>query len=552
MRDFLTALIECSLSMSALVLGLLALTPWLSKRYAAKWLYYVWLVVVIGLIVPFRFHPAVALIPMNAASSSIQQTTGETTRITTDPAVQTGIVRQGLPAIPWYQVAGCFWIAGAIAFIVYHGWKHHRFVGMVRRWGERVDDPQILNVLCKIEHDMSITGRAELYVCSCVSSPMMIGFLHPVILLPRVDFSADELSCVLRHELVHFQRRDLWYKSLVLLATAIHWFNPVVYLMAQTIASQCEISCDAEVVNGTDVNGRQQYSQTILRTVKQYSRLQTVFSTNFYGSRNDMKNRIVSIMDTTKKRTGAVVMCLVLLGTLGLGMIFAAPGHVTAVASSLLSAWQTEQESTVSDGEKVRSTVDTYFSMGYADRMSTSFVPRTALFGTAAGGTSGAQTGAQYADASLKYNILCWQTQGYVPTSYTYAPHYDRVTVEESGLTATATLEPICDLYFASRSVPDRTGSEKHVITLQKQNGTWQIMNDMSNTDSVSYPAGTNFDELAATFPARFATWKMGQAQLAAQAQIEASTMKQNADPRFQLLDPQKSAPSMPRQGNIS
>src|SRR5450759_1593579 len=96
--------------------------------------------------------------------------------------------------------------------------------------------------------------------------------------------------------------------------------------------------------------------------------------------------------------------------------------------------------------------------MGYADRMSTSFVPRTALFGTAAGGTSGAQTGAQYADASLKYNILCWQTQGYVPTSYTYAPHYDRVTVEESGLTATATLEPICDLYFASRSVADRTG----------------------------------------------------------------------------------------------
>ena len=245
------------------------------------------------------------------------------------------------------------------------------------------------------------------------------------------------------------------------------------------------------------------------------------------------------------KRTNTIKTCIVLIIVLFLTAASICPlSSVSATdsvtTSSLLSVWQAEQKSAVSDGEKVRSTVDTYFSMGYADRMSTSFVPRTALLGTPAGEIVSTQSWAQYADASLKYNTLCWQTQGYIPTSYTYAPHYDRVTVEESGLTATVTVEPICDLYFASRSTPDRTGSEKHVLILQKQNSVWQITSDTSDMDSVSYPLGTDFDELTATFPARFATWKTEQAQLAAQAQTGAATMKQNADPRFQLLDPQK------------
>ena len=56
MRDFLTALIECSASMSVLALVLMALTPLLAKRYAAKWIYYAWLVVAAGPVFPFRVH----------------------------------------------------------------------------------------------------------------------------------------------------------------------------------------------------------------------------------------------------------------------------------------------------------------------------------------------------------------------------------------------------------------------------------------------------------------------------------------------------------------
>jgi photosystem II stability/assembly factor-like uncharacterized protein len=118
---------------------------------------------------------------------------------------------------------------------------------------------------------------------------MTIGFVCPVVLLPAMDFSADELSFILKHELVHCKRKDLWCKGLVLIATAMHWFNPVVYLMA--IAVQCEVSCDVAVVQNASVDVRQRYSETIIGVIENQSRIQTALSTSFYGGKGSMKTR---------------------------------------------------------------------------------------------------------------------------------------------------------------------------------------------------------------------------------------------------------------------
>ncbi len=322
MREFMTALIECSVTMAVLVLGFIAATPWLSKRYSAKWLYYIWLVLVIGLIIPFRIHPDTAFIQMNDAPVYIQQIIPGNAGNTVDTTITTNKPSQELSTISWYQIGICLWVAGFFAFMIYHGLKHFRFIRMVSRWSEQ-PDKQMSDTLQKIKADIGITTPVNLQICSCISSPMMIGFIRPTILLPWADFSADELPYILKHELVHFKRKDLWYKSLVLFATAVHWFNPVMYVMAKAIASQCEISCDAEVVSRTDICARQQYSEAIIGVIRNQSRMQTAFSTNFYGGKKGMKKRIFSIMDTSKKRAGALILCLALVGTLGTGAAFA-------------------------------------------------------------------------------------------------------------------------------------------------------------------------------------------------------------------------------------
>jgi len=321
MQSFLTALIECSVAMSVLTLLFIAITPSLSKRYSAKWRYYAWLVIVIGLIIPFRFHLETALIRVDAPASL---------QAATQAFPMNGgnvVAAKVSTTIPWYLLAGCLWLAGVFTTIAFYGLKHRRFIRMVKRWGDEVVDQKLLAVLHSLQDDMGISKQVKMIVCSCITSPMMIGFSNPVILLPHMDFSESELSLVLMHELVHFKRRDLWYKSLVLLATSIHWFNPVVYLMARAVAQQCEISCDEEVVKGGDADRRQQYSETIIGVIENSSKMQTAFSTNLYGGKKDMKNRISSIMDTSKKKAGAVVLCLALIGTMCTGVAFAADSN---------------------------------------------------------------------------------------------------------------------------------------------------------------------------------------------------------------------------------
>lgn len=72
----------------------------------------------------------------------------------------------------------------------------------------------------------------------------------------------------------------MWYKALVLLATAVHWFNPVVYMMAKAIAAQCEISCDEQVLRGSSFRQRREYGEAVIGIIKDGARLQTALSTN--------------------------------------------------------------------------------------------------------------------------------------------------------------------------------------------------------------------------------------------------------------------------------
>ena len=533
--------------MAVLILLLSALTPWLSRRYSPKWLYGTWLVVALGLLVPFRFHLLHAPIRISALSSSLQGAVALTPGHAALPAVPSGLAVPS-PAVPIFSFSPFLvlvWALGSAFFLLKTLWKHHRFLAMVRHWGKEVRDPQVRAILQQSREETGISGEVRLLVCPWIASPMMTGFFRPTILLPGGDLSPQGLALVLRHELIHWKRRDLWCKGLVLLVTAFHWFNPPVFLMGREVDTWCEISCDAEVMQGRSPEERQCYSETILQTAGRRVSFPTALSTGFSGGKRALKIRLGFILEIparTGKKAGVLPLCLVLMGILGTGMLIVTPGKAEALASSLLSAWKSEQKSTASEEEKIHSTVDTYFSVGYADRESSSFVSRAVLVGTTASDISASQTWAQYVDASLKYDILCWQAQGYVPVSYSYAPHYDAVSTAEDGLTTTVTMEPVCELHFASRTTPDRVGSEKHVLTLQKQNSVWQIVGDDSDLDSVSYSPDADFQELTKTFPARFAAWKNEQAQLSGQAQAEASSLKQSGDPRFQLLDPQKRA----------
>ena len=325
MQGFLVQLLGCSVTMSALALFYMAVSPLLAKRYSAKGRYYAWLVLVVGLIIPVRPQWGGAFVKVELPGGRAVPTV----RIGNGAPMATSVPIEhassaAFPELPWWQVAAAIWLMGALLFLGYHAVRHFRFWKLADRWSESVTDRQTLALLQSLKMQMGISRNIGLRYCDSIGSPMLIGLIAPRILLPKAGFAEDELRFILRHELVHEKRKDLWYKCLVLLATAIHWFNPIIFLMARAIDVQCELSCDDEVVRGTDADTRLHYSETIIGVIRYHSKRKTAFSTHFYGGKKGMKTRIFSIMDMGKKKAGAAVLCGALLCTLGTGAAFAA------------------------------------------------------------------------------------------------------------------------------------------------------------------------------------------------------------------------------------
>lgn len=355
LQNFIIALLESSITMSVLALVYIAITPLLFKKFSAKGQYYASLVIIIGLIIPFRFYPQTSVIYMDSLIPVLNITNDFPIDDVASNAMTTSF------NIPWYALAGSLWLAGVIVFLGHHIYRHRRFLTIVRRWSTVITDPLTLNILHETQKKLGITRQVSLQVCPGISSPMLLGFIRPTILLPSDEIPADELPLILKHELIHYKRKDLWYKTLVLLATALHWFNPFVYIIAREISIQCEISCDEEVVKNTDRVSRQQYIEAIFGIIRKQSRAQTVFSTNFYGGKQGMKDRILSIMDTSHKKWGVSILTVIVVATLSTGAVLKLSGPKTepiqpAIVSNINTV--TEQDLTVNQSSDLISPVE--------------------------------------------------------------------------------------------------------------------------------------------------------------------------------------------------
>ena len=95
------------------------------------------------------------------------------------------------------------------------------------------------------------TNRAvELRVSETQRSPVLLGFVHPVVLLPESAATAPpvELEHIIRHELAHLARRDDWANLAQHAVQAAFFFHPAVYWISRKLSLEREIACDDYVL----------------------------------------------------------------------------------------------------------------------------------------------------------------------------------------------------------------------------------------------------------------------------------------------------------------
>ncbi len=128
-----------------------------------------------------------------------------------------------------------------------------------------------------------------------VNSPFLIGIFRPVLVLPDLELSSENLEYILRHETVHLHRCDVLVKWFAMAVKCLHFYNPAVYFICRQLSEECEISCDAEVVKDMNDLEKRSYVETVLMLLQSQNGIKMPLSTGISGGKELLKTRFTLI-----------------------------------------------------------------------------------------------------------------------------------------------------------------------------------------------------------------------------------------------------------------
>jgi beta-lactamase regulating signal transducer with metallopeptidase domain/tetratricopeptide (TPR) repeat protein len=149
--------------------------------------------------------------------------------------------------LPWVWVAG-----SPLTFL----WLACGLLGAerLRRQSRRLGERSCTETCARLCQTMRITRPVDLAVCDRLVTPVLVGVVRPLILLPAAamtGWSAEQVEMVLLHELAHVRRWDNLVNLIQRLVESVLFFHPIVWIVSGWVRKEREHCCDGIVVRQT-------------------------------------------------------------------------------------------------------------------------------------------------------------------------------------------------------------------------------------------------------------------------------------------------------------
>lgn len=331
------SVISTSLSVGLVIILLTVLTPLIDRRYTAKWKYLVWILLALRLVIPIdpvNTQNFIQNLKVETAVEEMHSAEKPLTPVPQQPRLSRRIVLEipsgmnepmtqsdeNIQITPLMFLIG-IWLTGSAIFVCIHLYSYLHYRRLLQRDGTRIKDQRLLKLLRELSDELHLTQKVSIVKYAVADSPMMIGFLRPVLVLPTETYSDEALYYILKHEMVHFMRHDVYWKLLFVLANAIHWFNPAVWLLHKEAVVDMELSCDERVVLRADHKSKIAYTETLYTMLHQKYTQKHPLSTQFYGGKRIMQKRFRNILGYSVKRNGFYILVCTFILMIGAGIL---------------------------------------------------------------------------------------------------------------------------------------------------------------------------------------------------------------------------------------
>ncbi|MEQ8201420.1 MAG: M56 family metallopeptidase [Syntrophomonadaceae bacterium] len=306
-------LLAASISVTPLILLLLWLAPRLQRRYSARFRSLLWMIITLRLLLPVSLPEKARLaIPIPA----------ETVEMVHLPAISLSpnldsLDHAGATADPLAILLGVY-LLGVAVLLSRESFAYVYFRRGLMRWSQ-TPPQEMEDLLQELKAELGVQREISLQINRQAATPMVVGLLRPVLLLPADSYPDDELRLIITHELVHLKHHDIGARLLLALASALHWFNPVIHMMAKAARGDMEMACDDQVLKRSGLDTKKRYCNLLLDlAVRPGPTGNSVLSTAIGGSKEILETRIKGIFDINRKRRGiaelTIAAVLVLVG----------------------------------------------------------------------------------------------------------------------------------------------------------------------------------------------------------------------------------------------
>lgn len=230
-----------SLSAAAVIAVIIFLRRIMFRKMPKRVLSALWLIAAAKLLLP---STGIAVTDTVMSDTAVTETSYSSVYSARDivPAVPEAVINVSVP-VPesslLISLCGYIWLFGAVftgaVFAVYHIKSRRIFSCAV---------PADYNIE-PLKNEFGIIRGVRLLVSDRTDSPLTYGIFAPVIIIPKsMAVNGDDVRNVLCHELAHIKRLDALFKTLVAVCAAVHWFNPLVWIMFVFANRDIELACD--------------------------------------------------------------------------------------------------------------------------------------------------------------------------------------------------------------------------------------------------------------------------------------------------------------------
>jgi bla regulator protein blaR1 len=301
MMSILVAIALKSLLVAGLTLGLLAL---IKKRSASErsWVAHIGLFALIimalaplvlpswSIKTPALFGQSAAIeAPVAAPQAAVTPHFGAPQRsiaVTLQPAK---------PAISAVAAAYAIYAVPAALLLLMTVLALARLIALQAR-AEVLVDSHWLTALARAQRRMGFKHGTALLTSNALASPISWGLMRPVILLnSRAVEASDEAEAIIAHELAHVARMD-WVKLLLArIATALFWFNPLVWFLAREAHQLREEAAD-DAVLAADIPDTD-YAQLLVGVARHECPGLLLGAHGVAPSRSSLARRVARVLD---------------------------------------------------------------------------------------------------------------------------------------------------------------------------------------------------------------------------------------------------------------